>query len=184
MIISPITAIEQGWVTYPDCNSVEDWKQRKFLSPNAIDFTVDQIQRVLPGKFSISEDHKKMRSQTGNLLAYAGGTDWFLEQGVYDISSDMYVKLPDKVAAMIVTRSTFVRNGCFIQSGLYDQGFNGHIGAVLFNPFGNTQITPHTRIGQIIFVSSEDGGTMYAGGYNTAQGSHWTEKQQGTTVYE
>lgn len=184
MFINPKHAIQEGWVKFPEWMS-EDFKQ-KCIQPNALDFTVDHVFSISPDTtFMISEDSKTMRKQEKeHTLTYPGadwpdgrGHDyWRLNQGCYDAMSDFYVTVPEGVAAHLITRSTFNRNGVFIQSGLYDSGFKGNCGFVIYNMGGVTEIQPHTRIGQLIFTTSEDSGKLYAGGYNTEAGQHWTQK--------
>lgn len=97
---------------------------------------------------------------------------WHLSsKKVYDGMSDVYVNLPEGIAAQLIIRSTFNRNGIFLTSGLYDSGFKGHIGFAIHNNSGEAKIGFGTRIGQIIFVSSDSVGS-YAGGWNHEEGTH------------
>src|SRR5690606_6916154 len=98
-----------------------------------------------------------------------GELGWLFQEGnTYDCLSDFYVDLPSGVAAMMVTRSTFVRNGLFWISGLFDTGFKGHIGGVVHTDHAHASVAKGTRIGQIIFIASDSAG-MYAGGWNHAE---------------
>lgn len=167
MFIDPRVAIEKGWV-----KGIVD--QDKQVQPNAIDFTLDEVWSInLGNTFVVSEKGKQMRGGTKiEPIAQRDGTGdfWNLDSIVYDCLSNMYVELPDGVSAMLVTRSTFVRNGLFIVSGLYDSGFKGHIGFVLHSP-SLVKIGVGTRIGQIIFVEASSSG-LYAGGYNHLLGTN------------
>lgn len=181
MLISPIKAIEEGWVTHPECKTVEDFKSRSFVSPNALDFTLDRLFTIDETKpFTICEDMKEMR---GGKELYPT-TDiqkstlsfWALDpHSIYDGMSDFYVTIPEGVAAMFIVRSTFNRNGIFITSGLYDQGYVGGCGIAIHNRSGVAYIAPHTRIGQLMFFASENSGILYSGGYNHAVGKHWSD---------
>lgn len=173
MFINPRHAIQEGWVAFPEWMS-EDFKQ-KCIQPNALDFTVDAIYHIMEDRFQISESSKTMRTQYP-LEPHEG--NFVIGKGCYDAMSDFYVTVPEGVAAHLITRSTFNRNGLFIQSGLYDSGFKGNCGFVIYNMGGVAHIAPHTRIGQLIFTTSEDSGKLYAGGYNTEAGQHWTQKNQ------
>lgn len=172
MFINPKHAIQEGWVTFPEWMS-EDFKQ-KCIQPNALDFTVDSVYFIGDDEFKISEEGKHMRTQS-KMETFEG--NFLLSKGCYDAMSDFYVNVPEGVAAHLITRSTFNRNGLFIQSGLYDSGFKGNCGFVIYNMGGSATIAPHTRIGQLIFTTSEDSGKLYAGGYNTEAGQHWTTKE-------
>lgn len=180
MFINPKTAIERGWIK----GDITD----THIQPNAIDFTLDRVFFINPiGSCAITEFGKRMRPQQEvtvlpikrQLYDIPNAPDdlygWNLEQGSWDCMSDFYVEVPPGVAAYLIIRSTFNRNGLFITSGLYDSGFKGHIGFVLHNLLGHTTIQQGTRVGQIIFVSSENAG-VYAGGWNHEQGTHHSEK--------
>ena len=125
MFIDPRDAIERGWVTHvhnPD----------KQVQPNALDFTVDRLFSIDNTKqFSINEEEKTMRG--GEELSPFHDY-WHLDENTsYDAMSEVYVELPDGVAALLIVRSTFNRNGIFITSGLYDSGYQGNIGFCIHN---------------------------------------------------
>ena len=179
MFISPKIAIEKGWIKKNDCNTYEDWVERKYVSPNAIDFTLDQLFTIdSQDEFVISEDIKKMRSTNPlpSSLSSVDGKDWWEIKGNTSVDgmSHMTMDLPEGVAAMLVIRSTFNRNGMYLTSGLYDSGYQGPIGFVLHNNVGTSLVAAGTRVGQIMFVESNSEG-KYAGGYNHAAGTHWSE---------
>lgn len=178
MIINPIQAITEGWITCPDCtNDIRDWEDRKLLSPNAIDFTLDTLYDIENTDFHLSETFKRHRITQQQVL---GDDQPFVinANSIVDFASSMYVSLPAGVCAWLIVRSTLNRNGLFITSGLYDQGFTGHVAGILHNRSGGkAYIDRGTRIGQIVFASADNSGVMYAGGYNTTVGQHWTQKQ-------
>ena len=170
MFINPKTAIQEGWIkglTDPD----------KQVQPNAIDFTADRAFEIVDQDFYVSETFKQMRGSEPlepSLTFYEANNkpSWIIPPGgMIDFLSDVYVDLPEGVAAQLVIRSTLARNGLLLVSGLYDSGFKGHIGFLLHNRFPNDAvIAEHTRVGQIIFVSSDSAGS-YAGGYNHDAGT-------------
>lgn len=178
MFISPKTAIDNGWVSYVgEGGDLDDWS--KYIGPNALDFTLDRVYTIDSQKhFYISEEKKQMRGGKELIAEYDPQRQehyWKLDAGVYDGMSNFYVKIPEGVAAMLVVRSSFNRNGINIFSGLFDQFFSGNIGHSIHNRSGLAFIAPGTRIGQLIFVKSESSGILYAGGYNTEKGQHWSE---------
>lgn len=180
MFISPKIAITEGWITKTGYDSYDDWNDAKYVSPNAIDFTLDKLFTIHEHNiFRIDENSKLMRG--GDEVTTTNDPRfnkdyWNLSPHTsYDGMSDFYVNIPEGVAAMLIVRSTFNRNGIFITSGLYDSGFQGHCGFAIHNNSGAAQVAPNTRIGQIIFVESEST-KMYSGGYNHKSGSHYSEK--------
>jgi deoxycytidine triphosphate deaminase len=203
MLINPKTAMKEGWISHKDYTTVERWEEANFFSPNAIDFTIDHLYSINTSPFVISEETKRMRGgapiQPNKHKPgwFAEGIDgendiwiprrkdpqnpildghfWTLEPKTsYDAMSNFYVNVPEKVAALLIIRSTFNRNGLFMTSGIYDSNFSGHLGFVLHNMGDYAYIAPGTRIGQVMFVESNNAGT-YLGGYNTAPGQHWYE---------
>ena len=143
----------------------------KQIQPNAIDFDVDSIQQLLTGSQVIITDNSKVMCEQVSVPENNGMFHLGANQE-YDISSKVYVEIPEGKAAILVLRSTFVRNGMWLASGLYDSGFKGNIGAVLHTGNNAVTLARGTRIGQIIFIDSDSAGT-YAGGYNTTDGIHW-----------
>ncbi len=173
MILNPHHVIEQGWVS-----GINDKSQ---IQPNGIDYTADSaftIQSHNP--FYVGIDEKIMRGS--NKLDVESGTWWIGSQqvndswriqngGTLDILSNMYVDLPEDVAAMLLPRSTLVRNGVFTSNGLYDSGFKGHLGSVIHNRCGQAYIERGASVGQIVFFVAEKVTEMYAGGYNHDEGT-------------
>lgn len=174
MFVNPETAIEQGWITHPECETLDDWKQRKFVSPNGIDFTVDHLYETLKKQqFIITEYEKQMRGEVKKEPAYGENSDlWAIEPNeTYGVISDMYVSIPNGHLALLFPRSTFVRNGLFISSGVFDTGFHGNAGCTLHNRSGEALVGQHTRIGQIAFIRSDKCSELYNGSYNQKLGT-------------
>lgn len=174
MFINPKIAISEGWIS----GIVDIDKQ---VQPNAIDFTLDRLFSIHHHNgFHISEEGKQMRGGEEIAPIVDRRTNlpyWRMEAKTsYDAMSNIYVKVPEGVAAMLIIRSTFNRNGLFLTSGLYDSGYEGHIGFAIHNNSGYAYVSPGTRVGQIIFVESENA-LMYAGGWNHAEGTHHLEKK-------
>jgi deoxycytidine triphosphate deaminase len=173
MIISPKIAIEKGWIT-----GLKD--SHKQVQPNAIDFTADrafEVYTTADADFYISESLKQMRgsfevSPSPTFYEQEPTNSWIIPgREMLDFLSDVYVDLPEGVAAQLVIRSTLARNGLLLVSGLYDSGFKGNIGFILHNRHsGDAIIAQGTRVGQIIFISADSAGT-YTGGYNHEAGT-------------
>lgn len=161
MFINPQLAVSNGAIT----GLVNPGKQ---IQPNAIDFTLDKLFMLETNQVTITESEKAFR--TSREVELEDG-NWVLEGGrVYDGLSDVFVKVPKGAAAMLFSRSTFVRNGVFIVSGLYDSGFEGHVGFTIYTLGGPVSIGKGTRIGQIAFMAADAAGS-YAGGYNHNKGT-------------
>lgn len=182
MFINPKTAIAEGWITWND--NVTDIE--KHIQPNAIDFdcaTIFALDDETPA--FLSEDSKKMRLITKVSPAWHdmfAHNVWTLQNNkCYDFASNFRVTLPPGVAAELIVRSTLNRNGVFLTSGLYDSGYDGTLAGMLRISGGDFVLAPNTRIGQIKFIRSEESGVVYAGGYNHAAGTHWTDNNETPT---
>lgn len=180
MFINPKKAIENGWIK----GNITD----KYVQPNAIDFTLDRLFHISNNSCAISEEGKRMRGGA-EIVAINGIRDmydiqgvspdvqvWNIDRGSYDCLSNLYVQIPTGVAAYLIVRSTFNRNGMFITSGLYDSGYQGHIGFAIHNMSGPATIAKGTRVGQIVFVAAENA-YMYSGDWNHEEGTHYSEKK-------
>lgn len=174
MLISPRTAIAEGWIKFPEWMSPDF--QQKCIQPNAIDITMDRAftHEYSGAGFVISEDHKQMIKQVE--LPPTDGFVTISPNGLVDIMSDFYITVPAGVAATFIVRSTLNRNGIFATNGLYDQGFSNYCGLVLHNRSSlPAKIAPRTRIAQVLFITAEDSGLLYTGTYNNNKGTHWSE---------
>ncbi len=172
MFINPKTAIKERWVTFPKW--MTDDQQQQCIQPNALDFTIDKLMSIDSASTAhVGLTKKVMRKQVEILPT---SQQWMITPASYDFMSDFHVNLPRGVAVMIVARSTFVRNGMFITTGLFDSGFKGPVGGILHNVIGTAVIDQHVRIGQVVFVESDSAG-LYTGQYNSNPGEHWTAPQ-------
>jgi deoxycytidine triphosphate deaminase len=167
MFINPRIAIEKGWI-----KGIRD--EAKQVQPNAIDFTLDTLKLVMSAQTArVTEEGKTMRQLLDVHTLTSRYDAWVLSRGeVYDGTSEMYVEVPEGVAAVLYTRSTLARNGVFLLSGLYDTGYKGHIGFTVYPIGGDIEITPGTRVGQIAFLQADASG-VYSGGWNHQAGTHY-----------
>lgn len=194
MFINPKTAIEKGWIMFPEGMS-EEMKQ-KCLQPNAVDITADHVhvftQNTLRSyengdvsiedlnRMTLSESTKIMRKQEPLQPIASPETNyvpfWHIEgNSCVDVMTNFHVTVPAGAVAMLIARSTLARNGLFISSGLYDSGFDNYVGFMLHNRGPRAFIAPGTRIGQLYFVAAEVSGMMYQGQYNANKGEHWSK---------
>lgn len=175
MFINPREVIQNGWLS-----GINDPTTQ--LQPNAIDFTIDDLFYInFEDTAYVSNNKKlcKMRQLSKIPLQETDPGYWHLNSmQVYDGVSNVYVKIPAGYACVpVFTRSTLTRNGVFLMSGMYDSGFEGHVGFTIYTMGGPIQIEKGTRVGQIGFVRAENA-HMYAGGWNHQQGTHYTETVQ------
>jgi len=124
------------------------------VSPNGFDLSLKEVKKiqgtgiidsfttVLPEYISIPKDESDI---------------YVLEQGIYSITFNEGGKIFPNHCGMIKPRSSLVRSGAFILSGLYDTGFEcENFGAILYviNPFG-IRIKSNSIVAQLILIYAE-----------------------------
>jgi deoxycytidine triphosphate deaminase len=175
MIINPNTAIDNGWIKFPEW--MTDEQKASCIQPNGLDISMDAIYGFdHTSYFILTDDAKIMRKQ--NKISAVDLPNYGIVypiHGVVDVMSDFYVNIPAGYAGYLTVRSTLNRNGLFVTSGLFDSLYTGNIGFALHNRGQTAYIAPHTKVAQFVFVKSDDSGMAYAGGYNTQPGQHWVD---------
>lgn len=176
MLINPNQAINEGWIKFPSWMTEE--QRIKCIQPNAIDITGDKffLLNESDTQAHVSETSKSFHALKEIRPSTTSDTITLMAQRTYDVMSDFYVEIPEGVAAELIIRSTLNRLGLALNAGLWDSGFKGNLGCIIHNRMDTPiLIDIHTRICQIKFYKSDSAG-VYAGGYNTNQGQHWTTK--------
>lgn len=121
--------------------------------PNAVDLRLGKVFAIKPHLFEISNEHKTHRGSV-EIDPDSEGY-YFLRPGQYEIVMENIIKVASFEAGWVFTRSTLIRNGLFITTGLYDSGYHGAMGAVLNVGTGPARIKQGTRIGQYINFTAE-----------------------------
>lgn len=138
--------------------------QQQSIQPNAVDIDIDVAYKIYDTIFTIDNSNNKTHRDRQKIQCDQDGF-WFFVPGVYEFSSTFNVQIAEQECGWLITRSTFVRNGCFVTSGLYDSGYNGIIGGVLHVCGGPVKIQRHSRIAQFVLTDSESIG-LYGGNYH------------------
>lgn len=130
------------------------------VQPNAVDLRVIKILNIGENLslFKLGETEKKHRESTELICTeyYDFQQAWRLHSGkCYEIVFDNIVKIGPNQVGWVVSRSTLVRNGLFLVSGLYDSGYHGALGACLHVNGGDAIITKNARLGQFVLFDAE-----------------------------
>ena len=148
MIISPKRIVQEGIVTDIE-NPTEQIQQ------NGIDLTLRTLEIIDHHEIYLWKDWwRKIQSRK----TYEPDEDGkiFLLEGVYDITFNEYVKIPNGMCAQIVQRSTLNRTWNFITAGVYDAGFENRVGAIL-HVTRPIELQIWARLAQIVFFQAEEG---------------------------
>lgn len=159
MIVAPKKVSQEGFIkniTNPEEQIQQNW----------IDLTLWSISAI----YWTNTLTKQTRSHADRTLLGSLEEDWemilTLAPGQYEILYNETFDIPNWYAAFIYSRSTVIRWGNFLASGLYDAGFKW-IGGGVLHITQPTTIQLGVRIGQVVFWNAEEG-DLYNGIYNNA----------------
>lgn len=135
------------------------------IQPNGVDLRLHAVKYVsgqprLPAYGRLDASHV----QVSDVNAKDGWFDLYQTQGNYLVDFRETITVPDGYCAIIITRSSLVRCGVDIFTGLWDTGFTGRLGGSVRtkNPI---KLQYGARLGQVMFYKSVFNGHRYAGAY-------------------
>lgn len=138
------------------------------LQPAGIDLTVDNISRFATRNYlkpcregCVDFDNSKREIPKTLKLGYYttfyvdsyGNTKrfYFIKPGSYKIEFNEKINLPKNIVGIGRTRSTLLRCGATISSGVWDPGYSGH-GQVLLTVGAPLKIYKNARVFQLQFM--------------------------------
>lgn len=140
-------------------------------APNGFDLTVEKIFAFTSvGKLDFS-NKERIISQEKELVPKKNSGEkygwWALKRGVYKIRTNEVVSLPKTLVALSFPRSSLLRMGGFVHTGVWDAGFKGKGEFIL--SIGNDkgiEIKQNARIAQIVFLKINEVKRGYDGIFN------------------
>lgn len=133
------------------------------VQPNAVDLRLAKVFAIKPEVFEITNETKKHRGT----VEIAPDDDGFfnLPVGSYEVVMENEIGVGDGEAGWVITRSTLNRNGVFITSGLYDDGYGfnvatgeftgGAMAGCMHVNVGPARIKQGTRVAQYLSFEAE-----------------------------
>ena len=121
------------------------------VQPNGIELTLRSVGRLTEAGAVGVLDHERQVAAAASLEFDAQG--WLhLEPGCYRIVYNEVIHMPADMVALARPRSSLVRNGVTVETGLWDSAYHGRSESLLivFNPFG-CSIKQNTRMIQLVF---------------------------------
>lgn len=168
-VLDGATVVAKNYVTFPTA-SVFDTEEQ--IQPNGVDLRVEEV-KLVSGRADLPREGRIQGTevQIQKIPAKDGWFDLHSLTGNYLLEFVESISVPDGFCATIITRSSLVRVGMDIITGLWDTGFSGRLGASvrLRNP---VRIQYGARVAQVMFHESVFSGHRYSGGY---QGSSQSE---------
>lgn len=161
MVLDGKEVVAKNYVTFPD-NLYNNDEQ---VQPNGVDLRIHRLVHV-SGRAELPVEGRLGAKdvQINEIPLKDGWFDASHMTGNYLADFRESISVPDGYCAIIIPRSSLVRVGCEVLSGLWDTGFEGRLGASLRirNPI---RFQYGARLAQVIFYKSAFNGHRYAGGY-------------------
>ncbi len=121
------------------------------LQPASFDLTLDEIY-LITSSASIDFTNKERRLPNYKKIEF--NEDWIeLNEGIYLISFNEVVNIPNDLLALVRPRSSLIRSGATIFSSLWDPGYSGKSNCLLvvLNENG-IKLKKNARIAQMVFI--------------------------------
>lgn len=142
---------------------------------NGIDFTLSEVLRfeARPSKMAtagrVDFNNKSRRLAKTSRLPFSPEGWCYLDEGCYKVMFNEIVQIPTDIFAIARPRSSMIRSGATVETGLWDSGYRGRSEALLvvFNRCG-LHLQRNARIVQVIFFQmlvSPDSVEAYRGRY-------------------
>jgi dUTP pyrophosphatase len=136
------------------------------VQPNGIDISIGRLFQLSGTVKLIS---KKDNRQYPKLLELKPIDNfWQLEPGTYLVEVAEEIIIPNDAIGYVAPRSTLLRMGATVFSGIWDKGFQGigdNHGRILLQTSLPFEIHTSVAIAQMIFISAVDDKTVYQGNY-------------------
>lgn len=159
------TITDKNYVTFDPVLADSGYNTEDQVQPNGVDLRLTKVVHV-GGRAELPSDGRIQAKnvQIQEIPPKNGWFDFEYLHGNYLVDFAEFISVPDGYCAIIITRSSLVRVGCDIFTGLWDTGFQGRLGGSvrLRNP---VKIQYGARMCQVMFYKSVFNGLRYAGGY-------------------
>ncbi|UCG02083.1 MAG: hypothetical protein JSW11_21130 [Candidatus Heimdallarchaeota archaeon] len=136
------------------------------VQPNGIDISIGKLFKLTGEVKLISE--KKIRKYPELHELEPLNSFWCLDPGSYLVEVAEEIMIPNDAIGYVAPRSTLLRMGATVYSGIWDKGFQGvgnNRGRILLQTSLPFQIHISVAIAQMIFISAVDDKTVYQGNY-------------------
>ncbi len=145
---------------------VEGWvDMEQQLQPNGIDLTLREVS-LLQSAGTITVDNSQRQVSDLSPLVFDGLGYIDLVAGIYMITYNEIVHLPEDITALAAPRSSLLRCGVTIGTAVWDAGYSGRSQSlmVVYNPQG-FRLQRNARIVQLVFFKLTGKTRGYRGTY-------------------
>lgn len=145
---------------------VEDYFDLEIqVQPNGFDITLRDISRLqTPGQVAVSNSERVVSELSPMEFDDTGFIN--LEPGIYSITYNEIVHLPNNVMALARPRSSLLRCGVTVGTAVWDAGYSGRSESLLnvYHP-GGFRVQKNARVVQLVFFRLTDNTEGYSGTY-------------------
>jgi len=142
------------------------------VTQNGFDVTIQSIQKHTSKGAVDFSNNERVLTEVEDIEPLKQNADdkygwWDLAPGVYKIRTNEVFNMPKNLVAIGQTRSTLLRNGVSISSGVVDAGFSGRLEFLLnvLNPHG-AKLKQNFRAHQWMFFRISEVAKGYDGQYH------------------
>lgn len=132
--------------------------------PNGVDVGVSEVWLIPEGaEITIHGKTRKLSKKKERVKPSNGFYE--LEPGVYEVRSNVKVRIPRDVVLYCKPRSTFNRLGCVkVETAVFDSGYEGYFTQTVFLPF-KLRVHEDEAWFQLVGFKGEESGKLYDGHY-------------------
>ena len=133
------------------------------IQSNGFDLCVDKLFAI-KGKGRVTFDNKDRMIGKSAEIPVPDSGKWTLGRGVYKVQIKEITNMPPNVCAIARPRSSVMRNGADVVSGIWDCGYHGksEVTLVVHTERG-FEVTPGARICQLLFFEGLIPKALYDG---------------------
>ena len=135
------------------------------IQPNGVDLTLREVAMLQsPGKIAVANSQRLVSDLSPLVFDGLGFID--LVPGVYSITYNEIVHMPNDVMALATPRSSLLRCGVTVNTAVWDAGYSGRSQSlmVVYNPQG-FRVQRNARIIQLVFLQLSGETEGYQGAY-------------------
>ena len=135
------------------------------VQPNGFDITLRDISRLqTPGQITVNNAERVVSELSP--LEFDGTNFINLKSGIYSITYNEIVHLPNNVMALARPRSSLLRCGVSVGTAVWDAGYSGRSESLLnvYHP-GGFRIQKNARVVQLVFFRLTKETDGYSGTY-------------------
>ena len=159
MVLDGRSIIDKAIVAFSD--AIVDTEDQ--IQPNGVDLRINKLFEV-SGKVAIPREGKAQSDLTAREVDAKGGYWSVTPGGLYYVDFLEQISVPPEWCATLITRSSLVRAGVDVVSGLWDTGFAGTLGCTL-RVWSAVEIEWGAKLCQVMLHKSQFKGDVYAGRY-------------------